>query len=83
MVRREREDLMEISPSTPFYCTVLDSRRSRRLPSANDSSPTEHTQKACDTIEDVDTCGLWSGKAVTSIEPAGSFWEVIPAHLIT
>lgn len=24
MVRREREDLMEISPSTPFYCTVLD-----------------------------------------------------------
>jgi len=40
------------------------------------------TQKevALDTIADVDASGLWSGKAVTEVEPAGDFWEAEPEH---
>ena len=33
-----------------------------------------------DTIADVDASGLWPGKAVTTIEPAGPFWEAEPEH---
>ena len=28
-----------------------------------------------DTIRDVDASGLWPGKVVTEVEPAGDFWE--------
>lgn len=35
---------------------------------------------AADTIADVDASGLWPGKAVTTIEPAGPFWEAEPEH---
>jgi peptide-methionine (S)-S-oxide reductase len=30
---------------------------------------------ALDTIADVDASGLWPGKVVTELEPAGPFWE--------
>ena len=33
-----------------------------------------------DTIADVDASGLWPGKAVTEVEPAGDFWEAEPEH---
>ena len=33
-----------------------------------------------ETIADVDASGLWPGKPVTTIEPAGSFWEAEPEH---
>ena len=33
-----------------------------------------------DTIADVDASGLWPGKAVTEIAPAGDFWEAEPEH---
>ena len=33
-----------------------------------------------DTIADVDASGLWPGKVVTQIEPAGPFWEAEPEH---
>jgi peptide-methionine (S)-S-oxide reductase len=33
-----------------------------------------------DTIADVDASGLWPGKVVTEVEPAGSFWEAEPEH---
>lgn len=33
-----------------------------------------------DTIADVDASGLWPGKVVTTIEPAGPFWEAEPEH---
>ena len=37
-------------------------------------------QVARDTIADVDASGLWPGKAVTTIEPAATFWEAEPTH---
>ncbi|TNJ45076.1 peptide-methionine (S)-S-oxide reductase MsrA [Phaeobacter sp. B1627] len=33
-----------------------------------------------DTIADVDASGLWPGKVVTELEPAGEFWEAEPEH---
>jgi peptide-methionine (S)-S-oxide reductase len=35
---------------------------------------------ARETIADVDASGLWPGKAVCTIEPAGPFWEAEPEH---
>ncbi|WKE66381.1 peptide-methionine (S)-S-oxide reductase MsrA [Gallaecimonas kandeliae] len=33
-----------------------------------------------DTIADVDASGLWPGKAMTEVAPAGDFWEAEPEH---
>ena len=43
---------------------------------------TSAEQKAVaeDTIADVDASGLWPGKVVTEVEPAGPFWEAEPEH---
>ena len=35
---------------------------------------------ALDTIADVDASGLWPGKVVTEVKPAGAFWEAEPEH---
>jgi len=35
---------------------------------------------AYDTIADVDASGLWPGKVVTEVVPAGPFWEAEPEH---
>ncbi len=35
---------------------------------------------AIDTIADVEASGLWPGKVVTEVEPAGEFWEAEPEH---
>lgn len=32
------------------------------------------------TIADVEESGLWPGRVVTEVEPAGSFWEAEPEH---
>lgn len=32
------------------------------------------------TIADVDASGIWPGKAVTQLAPAGPFWEAEPEH---
>ena len=40
----------------------------------------EQRQVAEETIADVDASGLWPGKAVTEVEPAGPFWEAEPEH---
>ena len=40
----------------------------------------EQKRIAEDTIADVDASGLWPGKVVTEIEPAGDFWEAEPEH---
>lgn len=44
--------------------------------------PTSPEQDAVarDTIADVDASGLWPGKVVTEISPAGPFWEAEPEH---
>ena len=35
---------------------------------------------ARDTIADVEASGLWPGKVVTQVEPAGDFWKAEPEH---
>lgn len=40
----------------------------------------EQKQVADDTIADVEASGLWPGKVVTEVEPAGDFWEAEPEH---
>ena len=37
-------------------------------------------QVALDTIADVEASGLWPGRVVTQVEPAGDFWEAEPEH---
>lgn len=37
-------------------------------------------QVAEDTIADVNASGLWPGKVVTELEPAGDFWAAEPEH---
>jgi peptide-methionine (S)-S-oxide reductase len=32
------------------------------------------------TIKDIETSGLWPGKVVTEVTPAGTFWEAEPEH---
>jgi peptide-methionine (S)-S-oxide reductase len=35
---------------------------------------------ANDTIADIEASGLWPGKVVTEVNPAGPFWEAEPEH---
>ena len=37
-------------------------------------------EMALKTIKDVDASGLWPGKGVTRVSPAGDFWEAEPEH---
>ena len=43
---------------------------------------TTEAQKAIalQTIQDVDASGLWPGRVVTEVSPAGDFWEAEPEH---
>ena len=43
---------------------------------------TNETQRrvAAETIADVDASGLWPGKVVTEVVPAGEFWDAEPEH---
>jgi peptide-methionine (S)-S-oxide reductase len=40
----------------------------------------EQRRVAEETIADVDASGLWPGKVVTEVRPAGPFWEAEPEH---
>lgn len=40
----------------------------------------EQKREAEDTIEDVNASGLWPGKVVTEVAPAGDFWMAEPEH---
>ena len=40
----------------------------------------EQKRIAEDTIADVNASGLWPGKVVTEIAPAGDFWQAEPEH---
>ena len=40
----------------------------------------EQKRVAEDTIADVDASGLWPGRVVTELAPAGPFWEAEPEH---
>ena len=43
----------------------------------------EQRRIAEETIDDVDASGLWPGKVVTEVEPAGSFWRRSPSTRTT
>jgi peptide-methionine (S)-S-oxide reductase len=40
----------------------------------------EQKRVADETIADVNASGLWPGKVVTEVAPAGPFWEAEPEH---
>jgi len=40
----------------------------------------EQRRVAEDTIADVNASGLWPGRVVTEVAPAGAFWEAEPEH---
>ena len=40
----------------------------------------EQRKTAVDTIADVEASGLWPGRVVTEVAPAGAFWEAEPEH---
>jgi len=40
----------------------------------------EQRRIAHDTIADVEASGLWPGRVVTEVAPAGPFWEAEPEH---
>jgi len=40
----------------------------------------EQRRIAEDTIADIEASGLWPGKVVTELTPAGDFWEAEPEH---
>jgi len=40
----------------------------------------EQNRVAEDTIADVNASGLWPGRVVTEVAPAGPFWEAEPEH---
>lgn len=44
------------------------------------STTDEQRRVAEETIADVDASGLWPGKVVTEVAPAGPFWEAEPEH---
>jgi peptide-methionine (S)-S-oxide reductase len=71
-----------------FFFQIHDPTTTHRQ--GNDRGPSyrsaiyyvNETQKkvALDTIMDVNASGLWPGKVVTELEPAGDFWEAEPEH---
>jgi peptide-methionine (S)-S-oxide reductase len=40
----------------------------------------EQKRIAIDTIADVNASGLWPGKVITEVAPAGDFWQAEPEH---
>ena len=54
--------------------------RGRSYRSAIFFTSEEQHRVALDTIADVDASGLWPGKVVTEVEPAGAFWQAEEEH---
>ena len=55
-------------------------RLRQRLPVRHLLHRRDPARVAEDTIADVDASGLWPGKVVTEVTPAGPFWEAEPEH---
>ena len=43
------------------------------------TTPEQH-RAALEVIGEVDASGLWPGKVVTEVKPAGAFWQAEPEH---
>lgn len=75
-------DLLEFffqihDPSTPDR---QGNDRGKSYRSAIFTTSPEQRAIAEDTIADVDASGIWPGKVVTEVAPAGDFWEAEPEH---
>ncbi len=80
--RTSYRDLLE------FFFQIHDPTTKNRQ--GNDRGPSyrsaiycvDETQQriAHDTIADVEASGLWPGRVVTEVEPAGPFWAAEPEH---
>ena len=76
--RRLLEFFFQIHDPTTFNRQGNDRGTSYR--SAIFFTNDEQRAVAVDTIADVEASGLWPGKVVTEIAPAGDFWEAEPEH---
>jgi peptide-methionine (S)-S-oxide reductase len=76
--RKLLEFLFQIHDPTTVNRQGNDLGRSYR--SAIFYTSEEQKRVALDTIADVDASGLWPGKVVTEVKPAGDFWEAEPEH---
>jgi peptide-methionine (S)-S-oxide reductase len=54
--------------------------RGKSYRSAIFTTDDDQRRVAEDTIADVEASGLWPGKVVTEVVPAGPFWEAEPEH---
>ena len=63
------------SRSCRSWCAIGTSYRSAIFYTSD-----EQRRVAEDTIADVEASGLWPGKVVTEVVPAGEFWEAEPEH---
>jgi peptide-methionine (S)-S-oxide reductase len=75
-------DLLEFffqihDPSTPDR---QGNDRGKSYRSAIFYTTPEQREIAVETIVDVEASGLWPGKVVTEVAPAGDFWEAEPEH---
>jgi peptide-methionine (S)-S-oxide reductase len=75
-------DLLEFffqihDPTTPYR---QGNDRGTSYRSAIFYTSEEQRRVAEDTIADVEASGLWPGKVVTELSPAGDFWEAEPEH---
>jgi hypothetical protein len=52
----------------------------RAISPANDPSLAHTAPFRAAFIADVEASGLWPGKVVTELSPAGDFWEAEPEH---
>ncbi|QBX33499.1 peptide-methionine (S)-S-oxide reductase MsrA [Paracoccus liaowanqingii] len=81
-------DLMSYRRLLEFFFQIHDPSTPNRQ--GNDIGPgyrsgiyyADEAQKqvALDTIADVDASGIWPGRVVTELAPAGDFWEAEPEH---
>ncbi|QOG19190.1 peptide-methionine (S)-S-oxide reductase MsrA [Bradyrhizobium sp. SEMIA] len=63
--------------------TTLDRQGNDRVTSYRSAifyTSDEQLRVAQETISDVEASGLWPGKIVTELSPAGEFWEAEPEH---
>ena len=82
-------------PATPTYRELLEfffqihdpstpdrqgNDRGASYRSAIFTTSPEQRAIAEDTIADVDASGIWPGRVVTEVAPAGDFWEAEPEH---